>query len=92
MERRHVAGMQVAVFKREREEVQGTPAGTLKATVVYELSEQSEAELRACAKEYMQLRKHIFEEARGIADASDAAESLLAGLNECVLNDDDVVD
>ena len=45
-----------------------------------------------CAKEYFQLRRQMFEETRSAADTSEAAESLLASLNECVLKDDDVVD
>lgn len=84
--------LQVAVFKRADGGAQATPAGNLKATVVYELAEQTEEELAACMREYMQLRKQMFNEARNMADASEGAESLLASLNDCVLNDDDTVD
>ena len=80
------------MFEREDPEVQGAPGGSLKPAVVYELADKSEEELRVCAKEYFQLRRHMFEETRSAADTSEAAESLLASLNECVLKDDDVVD
>lgn len=85
--------MQVAIFKRESEGEQAIATGTLAAHLVYEMKQQTEEELEACAKEYMQLRKQIFDETRsGAADASDGAESLLASLSECVLNEQDFFD
>jgi hypothetical protein len=84
--------VQVAVFSRKSDtEGHAPPAGSpLHAQKVFDLSESADADLHACAKEYVQLRKGMFQEAK--APAIEGADALLASLTGFALADDDIND
>lgn len=84
--------VQVAVFVREEDAGHMLAAqGPLQALQVFDLAEAGDKDLHACAKEYVQLRKGMFQEAQQGA-GSEGAESLLASLTGFALADDDVND